>query len=705
MRDIYGLLIDRMQGVPGEVRSGGDSEAVRLKAPPPTQKLLAFYSGIVRVDDAGKASVTFDLPDFNGTVRVMAMAWSKDGVGHAAKDVFVRDPVVVTASIPRFLAVGDSSRLLVEIDNVAGAAGQYQLSVATGDGIALADGDAERTVQLAEKQKVALNIPIAAKSFGDFDIRVSLAAPSGESWPTNLTLGVRPAGAPVTRFNTVAVAAGGSMVLDDGLLSEFVPGTTSVSVSLGGAGPLDVPGILAALDRYPYGCAEQTTSRAMPLVYLDDVAGSVGIASDAEIKERVQGAIQRVLADQAASGSFGLWGPEGAGEDLWLDAYVTDFLTRATDKGYDVPKVARDLAIDNLANRIAYASDFDNGGEDIAYALYVLARTGRAAIGDLRYYTDSKLDAFRTPLAKAQIGAAMALYGDRQRAQRAFQAAMADLDRDERTKGYRVDYGTRLRDQAAVLTLAAETATTTIDVRTLATQIAQSERLKHYTSTQENAWMLMAAAALIKDSANTEFRIGGETIVAPLFRRFSGAKLEATPVTIDNLGDAPLDALVSATGVPLTPDPAGGNGFRIERHTYTPEGDEADVTTVGQNARFVVVLTVTGENQQGGHLMVVDPIPAGFEIENPDLSLSGATNNLDWLSTDEATHTEARSDRFVAALDRSDDDSPEFSVAYTVRAVSPGKFVQGAATVEDMYRPELNARTATGSVEVVGPTK
>ena len=218
------------------------------------------------------------------------------------------------------------------------------------------------------------------------------------------------------------------MTLDEGLLSEFIPGTTSVSVSLGGAGPLDVPGILAALDRYPYGCAEQTTSRAMPLVYLDDVARSIGIASDTEIKERVQGAVQRVLADQAASGSFGLWGPEGAGNDLWLDAYVTDFLTRATDKGYDVPKLSRDLALDNLSNRIAYASDFTRGGEDIAYALYVLARTGRAAIGDLRYYTDSKLDAFATPLAKAQIGAAMALYGDRQRSQRAFAAATADLD-------------------------------------------------------------------------------------------------------------------------------------------------------------------------------------------------------------------------------------------------------------------------------------
>ena len=52
----------------------------------------------------------FDIPQFNGTVRVMAVAWTKDAVGHATTDVIVRDPIVVTASLPRFLAPGDKAR-------------------------------------------------------------------------------------------------------------------------------------------------------------------------------------------------------------------------------------------------------------------------------------------------------------------------------------------------------------------------------------------------------------------------------------------------------------------------------------------------------------------------------------------------------------------------------------------------------------------
>ncbi len=705
IRDIYGLLIDRTQGIPGVVRSGGDGGMARLQAPPPTQKLLAFYSGILKVDDSGKASVTFDVPDFNGTVRVMVMAWSQDGVGHVSKDVFVRDPVVVTASIPRFLLAGDTSRLLVEINNVSGAAGDYKLSIATGEGISFPDADAEKTVTLAEKQRVSLVIPLDAKSVGDFDVAVDLKAPTGEDWPTTLTLGVRPDGSPVTRRDVVAVAAGGNLTVDSALTSEFVPGTASVAVSLGGAGPLDVAGILAALDRYPYGCVEQLSSRAMPLVYLDDVAASVGIAADKEIRDRVQKAIGKVLADQAASGSFGLWGPEGAGDDLWLDSYVTDFLTRAAEKGYDVPDVARTIALDNLSNGIASAGDFDHGGEEIAYALYVLARAGRAAIGDLRYYTDSKLDAFGTPLAKAQLGAAMALYGDRVRANRAFAAAMADLDKEEAKTGWRDDYGTSLRDGAGVLTLAAENEVGSVDLHSLALRIAAMERNKRYTSTQEDSWMLLAAAALIKDSAKTEFMIDGQHIAAPLFRRYTGEALAAKPVAITNLGDQPLEAVVAATGVPLTPDPAGGNGYKIERTVYTPEGDETDVATVGQNDRFVVALTITAEHDDGGRLLVVDPIPAGFEIENPDISSSGNTDSLDWLDVDKVDHTEARTDRFVAAIDREDGGQTQYTVAYSVRAVSPGTFTYPAATVEDMYRPEFNARTATGKVEVVGATR
>ena len=54
-------------------------------------------------------------------MRVMAVAWSKDKVGHATADVTVRDPVVLTATLPRFLLPGDRSTVHLDLDNVEGA--------------------------------------------------------------------------------------------------------------------------------------------------------------------------------------------------------------------------------------------------------------------------------------------------------------------------------------------------------------------------------------------------------------------------------------------------------------------------------------------------------------------------------------------------------------------------------------------------------
>ena len=218
--------------------------------------------------------------------------------------------------------------------------------------------------------------------------------------------------------------------------------------------------------------------------------------------------------------------------------------------------------------------------------------------------------------------------------------------------------------------------------------------------------MLMAAAALIKDASRTSFEIEGASVAGPLYKRFMEERLDQSPVVIKNLGSDTLDAVVATTGVPTAPEPAGGDGFTIERAYYTPDGEPTEIGTIGQNERIVVVLTVTADQAREGNILVVDPIPAGYEIENPNISTSGDVSAFDWLSVERnVAHTEARVDRFVAALNRGDEDPLEFSVAYSMRAVSPGMFAQPAATVEDMYRPGLQARTDTGTVEVVGPTR
>ncbi len=161
-----------------------------------------------------------------------------------------------------------------------------------------------------------------------------------------------------------------------------------------------------------------------------------------------------LLTRQGSNGSFGLW--SAGGDDVWLDSYVTDFLTRARERKFAVPEAAFKLALDRLRNAAADLTDpGKNDGADLAYALYVLARNGAAPIGDLRYLADAKLDALKTPIAKAQIAAALAMVGDRARAERVYAAALAAIGpQPQPDLPSREDYGSTLRDAAALVTLA-----------------------------------------------------------------------------------------------------------------------------------------------------------------------------------------------------------------------------------------------------------
>jgi hypothetical protein len=113
----------------------------------------------------------------------------------------------------------------------------------------------------------------------------------------------------------------------------------------------------------------------------------------------------------------------------------------------------------------------------------------------------------------------------------------------------------------------------------------------------------------------------------------------------------------------------------------------------------VVVLKVTEPQPQFGRVIVADYLPAGFEIDNPRLVSSGETGTLTWIADAvDPVSTEFRDDRFTAAFDRKQ--NPVFSVAYVVRAISPGRYVLPQAKVEDMYQPDRFGRTATDAIEI-----
>jgi len=696
IRDLYGQLIDGMQGARGQIRSGGDAGA-ELQGSPPTQKPLALYSGIVTVAADGTAEVDFDIPDFAGTARVMAVAWSATKIGRATTDVTVRDPVVLTATLPRFLLNGDHGTMSMDLDNVEGAPGDYVINV-NASGTVKVSGSPTTTLKLDARQRGSTTVGLDAGGAGNAELDVSINGPNGLTLARHYALDVKPATQVLARRAIRTLAKGESLTLTSDMFSDLVPGTGTVSVSVGLSTALDAATILQALDRYPHGCSEQITSRAMPLLYVNELAAGAKLAQDRNLDQRIKDSIEKLLARQGSNGSFGLW--SAGGDDAWLDAYVTDFLTRAREKGFAVPDVLFKNALDRIRNSVVNAAEPEkDGGRNLAYGLYVLARNGAAPIGDLRYLADTKLKDIATPIAKAQLAAALALVGDRNRAERVYASALNDLSPKPSLVFGRVDYGSALRDAAALVSLASEGGAPRATITQAVLRVEAARALTPSTSTQEDAWMVLAARALAKETMALD--LNGMAIKTALYRTYNAAEVAGQPIKITNTGEAPVQAVVSVSGSPVVPEPAASNGFTIERNYFTLDGKPADIRAARQNDRFAVVLTVTEPTPEYAHIMVSDYLPAGLEIDNPHLVSSGDSGTLDWIQDgEEPVNTEFRDDRFTAAIDRAANSKSVFTVAYVVRAVTPGKYVLPQANVEDMYNPSRYGRTGTGAIEV-----
>ncbi len=211
------------------------------------------------------------------------------------------------------------------------------------------------------------------------------------------------------------------------------------------------------------------------------------------------------------------------------------------------------------------------------------------------------------------------------------------------------------------------------------------------------------ARALKEQDATISLEVDGVLHQGALLTRLDGETLSQSPLQIINSGNQQVDAVVTVLAPPAQSLPAGGNGFSITRTYYTLDGQATDPTSVSQNERFVVVLNIEDMSQWQSRVMVTDLLPSGFEIDNPSLVSSADLSNFNWLENTEAAHLEFRDDRFVAAFDRSAGEKSDITLAYVVRAVTPGLYTHPAASVEDMYRPQFSARTATGMMEIFKP--
>ena len=752
--DIYGKLIEKMDGNTARQRFGGDAGKRDTQSLPRKVRLVDLFSGPVALNDAGEATIPLSLPDFNGTLRLMAVASTPDAYASADAEMVVAAPLVAELAMPRFISPGDSATIALDVTNLSGEAQEVTVKVEAGAPLRITGQHAP--VKLAHQQRTVLRYTAeATDAWGLAPIKLTVTAGKLKV-VREAALQVQPATPLVREARQVRIAPDGTFKLDPTLTDAFWAGSASVNLTLSNKPPIDVRAAVQGLLMYPYGCLEQTTSSAYPLVFIDEAgATAYGMKplSREERAKRLDVAFGRLSGMQQPQGGFGLWAASNPYEG-WLSAYVTGFLQDAHDAGFAVPEPLLQRATQSLLEQLQKApglqtrppKDVPRNAEgrvadyrvveslrmahqrlaEAAHAGYILARAQKAPLATLRTLHDEWRGNARSPLALVHLGLALKLMGDEARAQVALDDALKlayGINPSTGSQGWYDewlgDYGSALRDNALAYALLHRHQVAHPKRENLLLDLAATFEKRQYLSTQERLSLFLAAraaggtsdapwAASLQTGSTaataTTNTLGSKTAEQ---RSFDAAAIKRG-VTVANTGKDTLFAEVAAEGYPVKPLAPRDDRIALERSWWTADG-KAITSRQFKTGDMVVVRLKVQAKQRIKDAMVVERVPAGMEVENLNLSqgvqasdftIAGA-NVAEAMADQRIKHREFRDDRFVAATDLRDGPLHLF---YVLRVVTPGKFTVPAPFAEDMYRPDVRGvGKAEADITVVDP--
>ncbi len=704
--DNYGQVIPPQDGKLARLNYGGDAPALKKGGALESRvEVAALWSGEVSFDESGKAVIPLDLPNFNGELALMALAWNEQQVGQAERAVKVVAPLVAEIGWPRFGARGDETRALVQLRNMSGEDQSLSLTWTLTGGLQ-AGGELPGTLALKNGEEQWLTLPLTVTGASGV-ARLQLAA-SGKDFAVNRewSLPLRSPWPAQTRQRYQMLAPNQQISFAQSELAGLDPANLQGLLSLSGTPPWDPAGQWQALAQYPYACLEQTLSRAWPylLTTADErAAWSNNLpnvdkpVSEADLQRAL---LQRLQRLQLPGGGFGLWDGR-SDEEQWLTAYAADYLLTSKEAGDAVPEAMLNQAINRLQSYLTdsqYGERWSSAPEHSrlayqAYSAFVLARVGKAPLSTLRLIWEQQADHARSGLPLLHLSLALSAMGDEQTAAKALTRALAT----PRGYDYLADYGSPLRDGALELALLRQHKLAEDRWPELSAKVADTLAHRQWLSTQERLALLRLAQ--VDPAADWQARvasINGDQAVAGKNSAQIGAPEALAATGVTNEGKGSLYVQRTLIGYPEQAPVRISQGMSVTRSWFNADGKPLDPAKVKVGDLVVVRLNVSSE-QTVPDALLVEMLPAGFELENPALGTSIKLEELSiegkpaWQSewNDYLKHQEFRDDRYTAALDLSEGGNQQ--LVYLIRAVTPGRYQVPPTQVEDMYRPELRA--------------
>ena len=684
-------------------------------------KPLSRWSGLMTTDANGQGSVRFHIPQFNGTLRVTAIAFSGADYGSSSAQIVVREPLVLTPTFPRFLSSGDKMRVPVTLFNGTGAAGEFTVTLQAHGPVRL-DILSQEPRSLYAPDKVQKPLTVAAGTEGElfFDVVTHdaigtttfelSATGNGESTRVAVELPIRSAIPPVVTATGQGVVRAGEPA-EFNLPANLREDSSEFMVTVSPFPALKFANGLRYLIQYPHGCLEQTTSRVFPLLYFSELARLIEptLAEDRKVAHYINAGISKLESMMTPAHYFAYW-PNGTSVNNWSSIYAAHFLVEARKAGYEIANQVYNRMLEGLRQQAKQGRNLNAQGTDAdryslaqtVYACYVLALAGQPERGVMNFLKDSGLS--RLPdYSQIQLAGAFALSGDVEKAHTMIPASIATAQIGERETSGNFDSPTRA--QAIMLDVLTAFTANHPAIPTLIERLSDAATgINGWGTTQENAFAFLALCKLLRKQhhqgyAGRLIRDGqhvadfDETGAQYTLSDWDGARVR---LTVEGKGTCYYYWV--ASGIKRDSDITEyGHGLRVNRRYFNQDGTE--VKTVFQQGELVIAeITVEALTNTLANVAVVDMLPAGFEIENPRLQSRANVSELGAYNF-RPDYLDIRDDRLVFFGDFRQQEARKFY--YALRAVTPGTFTVPPIKAEAMYDPTKSAVAAGGTIRVV----
>jgi uncharacterized protein YfaS (alpha-2-macroglobulin family) len=701
----------------------GDAAMLENRTNPMTNKrvkLIALWSGLLKAS-GGKASYTIDIPEFSGALRVMAVAYKGKSFGSAEKTMRVADPIVISSALPRFLSPNDEATMPVTLTNTTNKPAQATAQIDV-QGAVRVVGGAQQSVTIPPNSEAQVVFTVAAaQSVGTGAVNVTVSG-LGEKFTQKTDVTVRPITSLLKTSGAGSIKAGGQAAFTLGGGVNYVQGSAKGKLVVSKSPIAQFTKNLSALVGYPYGCVEQTISRAFPQLYVADLARALGqssfgqvAAEKSEVAGNVQEAIRKLASMQLYNGGLSYW-QGGTEESWWGSAYAAHFLVEAQKAGYDVSEEFQKRLYGYLGKKAKernyeWYGYYDRSAQwrtkyipakTIFYSLYTLALAGRPDVSTMNFYKANK-DSLALD-SRYLLAAAYYLTGDKGSHR---YLLPKDFAGEKSARAFGGSFYSYVRDEAIALNAVLETEPENPQIGIMARHLSDALKTERYLNTQENAFALLALGKLARRNADAtvqaSINASGKQI------QFSGADvvlaertLAGSQVNISSSGNGTLYYFWETEGIALDGKFVEEDSFlRVRKTFYTRGGQTLTADAIAQGAvkqNDLVVVKIALSSINGAaveNVVITDMLPAGLEVENPRVS---AVPELSWIKdAAEPQHRDIRDDRinFFATAD-----GTTRNYYYLCRAVSRGLYVMGPVSADAMYNGEYHSLSGAGMMRV-----